>query len=59
MSRHVNAMVIVRLTRGAEKEMVSRFRTPSRDYIQQVPMFFPRWTAIKALQQANQSPAKQ
>jgi protein-S-isoprenylcysteine O-methyltransferase Ste14 len=52
-------MVIVRLTRGEEKEMVSRFRTPSRDYIQQVPMFFPRWTAIKALQQANQSPAKQ
>lgn len=39
------------------KAVVSRFSIAYPDYMRQVPMFFPRWTAIKALQQANQPPA--
>lgn len=42
--------VYVRLARREEREMVSRFGTAYQDYMQQVPMFFPRWTATKALQ---------
>lgn len=35
-------LVYVRLARKEEREMVSRFGMAYRDYMQQVPMFFPR-----------------
>lgn len=38
----VIVLVYVRLARKEEREMVSRFGTAYREYMQQVPMFFPR-----------------
>jgi protein-S-isoprenylcysteine O-methyltransferase Ste14 len=39
----VIVLVYVRLAHKEEKEMISRFGPAYRDYMQQVPMFFPRW----------------
>ncbi len=55
----VIVFVYVRLARKEEKQMLDRFGQAYQDYSKQVPMFLPHWTAIKALQQVNQPPAKQ
>lgn len=57
---HYGYWGLVAIIGREEGEMVSRSGTPPcLDYMQQVPKFFPRWTAIKALQHANQPPVKQ
>jgi protein-S-isoprenylcysteine O-methyltransferase Ste14 len=38
----VIVLVYVRLARKEERAMASRFGTAYRDYMQRVPMFFPR-----------------